>query len=106
MHDPLQRFSIRDYLFRAGLARIADPAQETHEIKAKIDSYIGMDAGLAGSREFQLLQNIIADVEEDNVEAYQAHLTEFDKIHTLDDWKTSILLKIKAVRFEAEPDLT
>lgn len=103
--DTLQRFSVRDYLFRAGLCRLADGDADLVDTQRAFTHYATLDPSFAATREHKLLTSIHDALVEDDVEKFAADLAEFDKVHSLDDWKTKVLLMVKA-RFEAEPDLT
>lgn len=105
INDTLQKYSVRDYLFRAGLCRLANTSGDLSETKRKILGYASLDPAFAQSREYTLLQDILDSLEEDDLEKFITALSEFDKVHSLDEWKTRLLGAVKS-RFQEEPDLT
>lgn len=105
VNDSLQKYSVRDYLFRAGLCRLANTEVDLSEAKKKILGYASLDPTFSQSREYTLLQDILDSLEEDDSEKFTLALSEFDKVHSLDEWKTNLLYAVKS-RFQEEPDLT
>ena len=105
INDSLQKYSVRDYLFRAGLCQLANTEIGLLEAKKKILSYASLDPTFSQSRECTLLQDILDSLEEDDLDKFTQSLSEFDKVHSLDEWKTSLLYAVKS-RFQEEPDLT
>ena len=69
-----------------------------------LEKYAAFDAGFSSSREKQLIDEIIEAWNNDDVDAFTEQLTQFDRLMPLDDWKTTLLLRIKKF-FEQEPDL-
>ena len=69
-----------------------------------LEKYTALDSGFASSREKQLIEDILDAWHQDDLEAFTEHLTQFDRLMPLDDWKTTLLLRIKKF-FEQEPDL-
>jgi len=89
----LLRWSVKDYLFRAGLCSICKGDAITAE-KA-LDKYDNIDATFESTREGKLLRAIVAAFKENDVETFTNVVFEYDTISKLDNWKTTILLKIK-----------
>lgn len=54
-----------------------------------------MDVSFVGTREYQFLQDIFTAVENGDVEAFTNKVVDFDQLSKLDNWKTTILLRIK-----------
>jgi len=54
-----------------------------------------MDATFESTRESTFLKNIIGAVEENDVEAFTNFVVEYDSFKKLDNWTTTILLRIK-----------
>ena len=57
--------------------------------------YSNQDVAFPSTREAKFVNALIEAVEGNDVEAFTAAVYEFDQITKLDNWKTSILLKIK-----------
>lgn len=99
----LLKYGAREHLLRAGLCRCMED-----EIAAQraVERYVEIDGSFTGSREEELLRKIVAAVGEGDVEAFTNAVYTYDSISKLDDWKTSVLLKIKNAIRDAEDDLT
>jgi len=67
--------------------------------------YTEQDASFASTRESKFVKVLIDAVEDGDQEAFTAAVVEFNQVTQLDNWKTSILLKIKR-GIQDEPDLT
>jgi alpha-soluble NSF attachment protein len=89
----LLKWSVKDYLFRAGLCHLA--LGDFVGAKRAIDKYEEMDQSFASSREGKFLREVLDAVEKYDVESFTNAVVEFDSITKLDSWKTSVLLKIK-----------
>lgn len=89
----LLKWSVKEYFLRAGLCHLAkgDIVAATRAL----ERYTEMDATFSSQRECKFLQDILAAVSNNDVEAFTNAVVEFDSISKFDSWKTSILLKIK-----------
>jgi alpha-soluble NSF attachment protein len=104
LESNLLKFSVKDYLLRSGLCRLA-----TGEIGAVVNAlerYEGMDATFAGSREGKLLRDLTTAFEALDEEAFTEKVREFDEISRLDAQKTSLLLEIKNQIKAQQEDIT
>lgn len=101
--DQLRKYSVRDYLLRAGICRLA--GEDRVAAKRCIDGYPAIDASFGSTREFKLLTDILTALDGDDMEAFTVSVTTFDKTNALDDWKTKMLLKVKK-NIDEEPGLT
>lgn len=101
--DQLRKYSVRDYLLKAGLCRLCE--EDRIAAKRAIEGYPAIDTSFASTREFKLLTDLTAAIDAGDVEEFTDLVTSFDKTHSLDDWKTKILLKIKN-SINEEPSLT
>jgi alpha-soluble NSF attachment protein len=54
-----------------------------------------MDLSFENTREYQFLLGILNCMEENDQELFSQKVFEFDQVTKLDNWKISILLKIK-----------
>lgn len=98
------RYGAREHLLRAGLCRLC--LADIVGAQRAVEKYGELDPTFASSREGKLLENVVAAVDEGNVEDFTNHVYEFDSLSKLDEWKTSILLKIKNSIKADEDDLT
>ena len=102
--DSLRKYSVRDFLLKAGLCRIA--MDDKIGARRAIDGYPGIDASFLATRECKFLTDLLAAVEEQNEEEFSTLVETFDRTNALDDWKTRLLLVIKEALVQQESDLT
>lgn len=103
LESRLLKYGARDLLLRAALCHCVE--DQVGAARA-IERYREMDPSFKDSREDELLTKIVAAVEESDAEAFTNAVYDFDQISKLDEWKTTILLKIKNSIRDAEDDLT
>lgn len=99
----LLRFGARDHLLRGGLCRCMVDAVGAQRA---LDKYRELDPSFPESREDELLQGVLKAMEEGDVEGFTDVVYKYDSISKLDEWKTSLLLKIKNGIRADEDDLT
>jgi len=63
--------------------------------KRALEKYQEMDCTFSSQRECKFLQQIVDAAENYDVDAFTQAVVEYDSITKLDQWKTSVLLKIK-----------
>lgn len=100
----LLKYGAREHLLRAGLCRLC--LSDLIGAQRSVEKYSSMDPTFASSREGKLLEAVVAAVDEGDAEAFTNHVYEYDSLSKLDEWKTSILLKIKQGIKAEEDDLT
>ena len=103
--DTLQRFATNEHLFKASLCRLAGRDESLDEIKSKISNYAVLEPNFASQREYELLIGMIEALEQEDVDAFDQAVEMFQKVASLDGWKSKAINYIKT-RFEEEPDLT
>jgi len=89
----LLKWSVKDYLFRAGLCHLAKG--DIVSADRAMERYQDLDASFSSQRECTFLQAIINACKGYDIEAFTTAVVEFDSMSKLDSWKTTILLKIK-----------
>lgn len=68
-----------------------------------LQSYVDLDTTFASTREHQLLVDLSQSVEAGEKETFTDKLYEFDRMSKLDNWKTTLLLRIqKAIEEKGE----
>lgn len=101
LESSLLKYSAKEYLFRAALCHLCvDVLNAQHGI----ERYIQMYPAFQDSREYKLLMTLIEHMEEQNVDGFTDAVKEYDSISRLDQWYTTILLRIKKTLNE-NPDL-
>lgn len=102
----LLKYGAREHLLRAGFCRLCQ--SDVIGAQRAVEKYGNLDTSFPSSREGRLLSDVVAAVAESDEQAFTSHVFEYDSISKLDEWKTSILLKIKQqIKAEAgDEDLT
>jgi len=92
--NSLLKWSVKDYYLKAGLCHLCNG--DLVSAKRALEKYQETDVTFSGTREFKFLQDITAAFENYDVEAFTTVVVEYDQISKIDQWKTSVLLKIKS----------
>ncbi|XP_046886579.1 N-ethylmaleimide-sensitive factor attachment protein, beta a [Hypomesus transpacificus] len=92
MDNPLLKYNAKEYFFKASLCHFI-----VDELNAKlaIEKYEEMFPAFADSRECKLLKKLLDAHEEQNCEAFTEAVKEYDSVSRLDQWLTTMLLRIK-----------
>lgn len=96
----LTRYSVKDHLFKALLCSLCQASPS--DTSLLLDKYKGLDSTFGGTRECQLIEQLLNAWDQDSVKDFEEHLSQFDRLLPLDDWKTSLLLRVKKY-FEEDP---
>jgi alpha-soluble NSF attachment protein len=89
----LLRWSVKDYLFHAGLCHLA--FSDASAARAAVDKYQEMDPNFADSRECTLLTACVQAIDDGDPDAFTQAVADYDSVSKLDRWRTSVLLKVK-----------
>ncbi|XP_077995427.1 alpha-soluble NSF attachment protein-like [Glandiceps talaboti] len=101
MDSTLLKYSAKDYFFKAALCHMCvDLLNAQHAIQ----KYEDMFPQFTGSREYKLVKTLISAAEEQNIDSYTDAVKDYDSISRLDQWLTTILLRIKK-GISGDPDL-
>jgi alpha-soluble NSF attachment protein len=99
----LTKYSVKEYWLRAGLCALA--MHDTITAKRNMAKYSSLDPAFASTREAKFVNALIEAIEAGDLGAFTSSAFEFDQVTKLDNWKTSIMLKIKR-GIQEEPGLT
>lgn len=102
IENSLLKYSAKEYFFKAALCHMCI---DIVEAQRAVDKYCDMYPAFQDTRECKLLRTLLEAKEEENVESFTEAVKEYDSISRLDQWLTTILLRIKKGMNE-EPDLT
>uniref|UniRef100_A0A3Q2Y9L7 N-ethylmaleimide-sensitive factor attachment protein, alpha b n=1 Tax=Hippocampus comes TaxID=109280 RepID=A0A3Q2Y9L7_HIPCM len=102
MDSTLLKYSAKDHFFKAALCHFC---VDMLNAKLAVQKYEEMFPAFSDSRECKLLKKLLNAYEEQNVDAYTDSVKEFDTISRLDQWLTTMLLRIKKTIQEDEYDL-
>jgi len=97
LDNRLLQYSVKDYLFKASLCHLVMAAQsgDVSSMQAALDKYKDMQPAFDGSRECKLVESCLAAFQEDNVNKFTDVVFNYDKIYKLDNWISTLLLKVK-----------
>ncbi|KAL0819217.1 hypothetical protein ABMA28_008463 [Loxostege sticticalis] len=101
LDNSLLKYSAKEYMFRAALCHLCvDILNAQHAI----EKYCGLYPAFADTREYKLVKELIEHLEEQNVDAFTEAVKTYDSISRLDQWYTTILVRIKK-QINDNPDL-
>lgn len=101
LESSLLKYSAKEYFFRASLCHLSvDLLNAQHALEKYSQQY----PAFQDSREYKLVKNLCEHLEEQNVEGFTETVKEYDSISRLDQWYTTILLRIKK-QANDNPDL-
>ncbi|KAF8523074.1 vesicular-fusion protein SEC17 [Hysterangium stoloniferum] len=101
LNSSLTKYSVKEYWLRAGLCALA--MRDPITAKRNLGQYSTKDVTFPTTREAKFVNSLIDAIEKGDLAAYTAAVVEFDQVMRLDNWKTSILLKIKKTIDEDDP---
>ncbi|KAG8986209.1 vesicular-fusion protein S17 [Tulasnella sp. JGI-2019a] len=99
----LTKYSVKEYWLRSSLCALA--MQDSVTARRNLQKYQSQDVTFPSTRESRFTTALLEAVEAGDQEAFTGAVVEYDQITKLDNWKTSILLKIKK-GVQDEPSLT
>lgn len=102
IENSLLKYSAKEYFFKATLCHMCI---DDVEAQRAVDKYCDMYPAFQDTRECKLLRTLLEAKEEQNTESFTEAIKDYDSISRLDQWLTTILLRIKKGMNE-EPDLT
>uniref|UniRef100_A0A672K3K5 Alpha-soluble NSF attachment protein n=1 Tax=Sinocyclocheilus grahami TaxID=75366 RepID=A0A672K3K5_SINGR len=103
MDSTLLKYSAKDYFFKAALCHFC---VDMLNAKLAVQKYEEMFPAFSDSRECKLVKKLLDAFEEQNLDAYtDAVRQEYDTISRLDQWLTTMLLRIKKSLQDDESDL-
>uniref|UniRef100_A0A671XP86 N-ethylmaleimide-sensitive factor attachment protein, alpha b n=1 Tax=Sparus aurata TaxID=8175 RepID=A0A671XP86_SPAAU len=102
MDSTLLKYSAKDHFFKAALCHFC---VDMLNAKLAVQKYEEMFPAFSDSRECKLVKKLLDACEEQNVDAYTDSVKEFDTISRLDQWLTTMLLRIKKTIQDEESDL-
>ncbi|KAL9061606.1 MAG: hypothetical protein Q9162_000138 [Coniocarpon cinnabarinum] len=104
VNNNLMRFSVKEYLLKAGICHLA--SKDMVGTNRALESYRQMDPSFVQQREHQLLVDLAEKVEQNDGEGFSDKLFQYDQMSKLDQWKTTMLLRVKNNIGEMEDDFS
>jgi len=91
--NALLKWSVKEYLLKAGLCHLA--STDVINTRRALEKYQEMDVTFSSTRECKFLKDLADAYENSDVDAFTNIVVAYDSLSPLDNWKTSILLRIK-----------
>ncbi|XP_076064935.1 alpha-soluble NSF attachment protein [Oratosquilla oratoria] len=92
LESSLLKYSAKEYMFRSALCHLC---KDSTDAGIAMQKYEDMYPAFQDSREYKLLKALITHIEDQNVDAFTDTVKEYDSISRLDQWYTTMLLRIK-----------
>ncbi|KAK3093653.1 hypothetical protein FSP39_018514 [Pinctada imbricata] len=90
--NSLLKYSAKDYFFKAALCHLCvDVLNAEHAVQ----KYEEIMPAFGDNRESKLLKKLIEAVNEEDIDKYTDAVKEYDSISRLDQWTTTVLLRVK-----------
>ncbi|EEF41529.1 alpha-soluble nsf attachment protein, putative [Ricinus communis] len=107
LSNNLLKYGVKGHLLNAGICHLCKG--DVVSVTNALERYQDLDPTFSGTREYRLLADVAAAIDEEDVAKFTDVVKEFDSMTPLDSWKTTLLLrvkeKLKAKELE-EDDLT
>ncbi|XP_075496205.1 alpha-soluble NSF attachment protein-like [Primulina tabacum] len=93
LNNNLLKYGVKGHLLNAGLCQLCKG--DVVAINNALERYQDLDPTFSGTREYRLLEDLAAALDEEDVERFTGAIKEFDSMTRLDAWKTTLLLRVK-----------
>ncbi|XP_050210593.1 alpha-soluble NSF attachment protein 2 [Mercurialis annua] len=103
----LLKYGVKGHLLNAGICHLCKG--DVVSITNALEKYQDLDPTFSGTREYRLLADVAAAIDEEDVAKFTDVVKEFDSMTPLDSWKTTLLLRVKEklkAKEQEEDDLT
>merc|ERR1712165_330732 len=92
LESSLLKYSAKEYFFRAALCHLCvDSLNAQHAVQRYEEQY----PAFSDSREAKLVKALVKHLEDEDVDAFTEEVKNYDQVSRLDQWYTTILLRIK-----------
>ncbi|KAK1377904.1 Alpha-soluble NSF attachment protein [Heracleum sosnowskyi] len=102
LNNNLLKYGVRGHLLNAGICQLCK--NDIVAITNALEKYEELDPTFSGTREYKLLADLAAAVDDVDVTKFTDAVKEFDSMTKLDAWKTTLLLRVKESLKELEDD--
>lgn len=103
----LLKYGVKGHLLNAGICQLCK--SDVVAIGNALERYQEIDPTFSGTREYRLLADLMAGIDEEDVAKFTDAVKEYDSMTKLDSWRTTLLLRVKEAlkaKEEDEFDLT
>lgn len=101
LESRMQAYSVKDYLFKAGICNFVMAAQggdeQVQDLEEALDKYKDLCPAFDGSRECSLLEGTMEAFRAEDAESFTDLIVKYDRISKLDTWTANLLLMVKKV---------
>lgn len=107
INNNLLKYGVKGHLLNAGICQLCKG--DVVSITNALERYQELDPTFSGTREYRLLADLAAAIDEEDMAKFTDAVKEFDSMTQLDAWKTTLLLRVKeAIKAKEleEDDLT
>jgi len=99
LENTLLKYAAKEQFFRASLCHLCvDALNAQHAVQRYEEQY----PAFADSREAKLIKTICSEIENQDIEAFTEAVKYYDSVSRLDNWFTTLLLRVK--KSLSEPD--
>lgn len=102
VQNQLMKYSVKDYLLKAGICHLA--SGDMVATRRALEKYVVLDPSFASQREYMLLSDLCEALEQQSQDVFTDKLFQYDQICKLDNWKTTILVRVKNTIEQASDD--
>ncbi|KAK4436467.1 Alpha-soluble NSF attachment protein [Sesamum alatum] len=93
LNNNLLKYGVKGHLLNAGICQLCKG--DVVAITNALERYQELDPTFSGTREYKLLRDLAAAVDEEDIAKFTDAVKEFDSMTQLDAWKTTLLLRVK-----------
>ncbi|GER50913.1 alpha-soluble NSF attachment protein [Striga asiatica] len=93
LNNNLLKYGVKGHLLNAGICQLCK--NDVVAINNALERYQDLDPTFAGTREYKLLADLAAAIDEEDMAKFTDAIKEFDSMTQLDAWKTTLLLRVK-----------
>ncbi|GFP86587.1 alpha-soluble nsf attachment protein [Phtheirospermum japonicum] len=93
LSNNLLKYGVKGHLLNAGICQLCKG--DVVAITNALEKYQELDPTFSGTREYKLLADLAAAVDEEDIGKFTAAVKEYDSMTQLDAWKTTLLLRVK-----------
>ncbi|GAA0143261.1 membrane traffic protein [Lithospermum erythrorhizon] len=93
LSNNLLKYGVKGHLLNAGICQLCKG--DVVAINNALERYQDLDPTFSGTREYRLLADLSAAIDEEDVVKFTNAVKEYDSMTQLDAWKTTLLLRVK-----------
>ncbi|CAI9772186.1 unnamed protein product [Fraxinus pennsylvanica] len=93
LNNNLLKYGVKGHLLNAGICQLCKG--DVVAINNALERYQELDPTFSGTREYKLLADLAAAIDEEDIAKFTGAIKEFDSMTQLDAWKTTLLLRVK-----------